>query len=161
MPYANNKGTNQPAHPRSLISILVVRCLDSIIPILAKSKISRLASFCSWAGRFESYLVANPKDRFSHDMAQIMWWWLCSRCLRCRVLLTWSIAAVSLRIQTPRLHGREPCSAGSSQVVFLWDLPLSSHLLDLLGSNWVNNLDGPLKPKLKKKWKKRTISNAY
>ena len=42
MPYANNKGTDQPAHPRSLISAFVVRCLDSIIPVLAKSKFSRL-----------------------------------------------------------------------------------------------------------------------
>ena len=31
MPYANNKGTDQPAHPRSLISAFIVRCLDSII----------------------------------------------------------------------------------------------------------------------------------
>ena len=30
-----------------------------------------LASFWSWAGRFESYLVENPEDRFSHDKAQI------------------------------------------------------------------------------------------
>ena len=29
-----------------------------------------LASFCSWADWFESYLVANPEDRFSHDVAQ-------------------------------------------------------------------------------------------
>ena len=43
MPYANNKGADQPAHPRSLISTFDVRCLDSIIPnILAISKISRL-----------------------------------------------------------------------------------------------------------------------
>ena len=42
MPYTNNKGAAQPAHPRSLISTFVVRCLDSIIPILAKSKIPRL-----------------------------------------------------------------------------------------------------------------------
>ena len=35
MPYANNKGTDQPAHPRSLISTFVVRCLDSMICILA------------------------------------------------------------------------------------------------------------------------------
>ena len=32
--YANNKGVNQPAHPHSLISAFVVRCLDSIIPLL-------------------------------------------------------------------------------------------------------------------------------
>ena len=38
MPYANNKGADQPAHPRSLISAFVVRCLDSMISILAKSK---------------------------------------------------------------------------------------------------------------------------
>ena len=40
MPYANNKAADQPVHPRSLISYLVVRYLDSIIPILAKSEIS-------------------------------------------------------------------------------------------------------------------------
>ena len=42
LPYANNKGADQPAHPRSLISSFVVCCLDSIIHILTKSKVSRL-----------------------------------------------------------------------------------------------------------------------
>ena len=42
-------------------------CLDSIIPRLAIARISRLASLCSWAGQFESYLVENPEDRFSRD----------------------------------------------------------------------------------------------
>ena len=41
MPYANNKGADQPAHSRSLISTFVVRCLDSMIRILAISKVSR------------------------------------------------------------------------------------------------------------------------
>ena len=41
MPYANNKGADQPAHPGSLISTFVVRCLDSMICILAISKVSR------------------------------------------------------------------------------------------------------------------------
>ena len=59
MPYANNKGADQPAHQRSLISTFVVRCLVSI-PILAKSKISRLwlvfeAKHAGWK---------NPKDFF-------------------------------------------------------------------------------------------------
>ena len=54
MSYANNKGTDQPAHPHSLISAFVVRCLDSI-PLLDTAKISQ--------GRFESYLVGNSKDR--------------------------------------------------------------------------------------------------
>ena len=44
LPYANNKGADQPVHPHSLINAFVVCCLDSIIhvPILAKSNISRL-----------------------------------------------------------------------------------------------------------------------
>ena len=45
MLYANNKGADQPAHPHSLISTFFVRCLDSIIPVLAKSKISILYLF--------------------------------------------------------------------------------------------------------------------
>ena len=31
-----------------------------------------LASLYSWVGQFESYLVANTEDRFSHDEAQMM-----------------------------------------------------------------------------------------
>ena len=30
-----------------------------------------LASFCSWAGWFEPYLVENPEDTFSRDVAHI------------------------------------------------------------------------------------------
>ena len=41
MPYANNKGADQPAHVRRLISLFVVRCLDSIMPLVSISKISR------------------------------------------------------------------------------------------------------------------------
>ena len=41
MPYANYKGADQPAHPLSLISTFVVRCLDSMICVLAISKVSR------------------------------------------------------------------------------------------------------------------------
>ena len=41
MPYANNKGADQHAHPHSLISTFVVRCLGSIIFILLLSKVSR------------------------------------------------------------------------------------------------------------------------
>ena len=43
MPYADNKGADQLAHPHSLISPLVVRCLDSTIPVLAKIKILSLS----------------------------------------------------------------------------------------------------------------------
>ena len=50
----------------------VICYLDSRIPALAKSKISRLlASLCSWAVWFELYLVANGEDRFSRDEAHM------------------------------------------------------------------------------------------
>ena len=62
MPYANNKGEDQPVHPRSLIRGFFVHCLDS----------KPLASLCSWAGQFESYMVANPEDRFSCDEAHMI-----------------------------------------------------------------------------------------
>ena len=42
MSYANNKGADQPAHPRSLISTFVVRCLDSIMLLDFTSEISIL-----------------------------------------------------------------------------------------------------------------------
>ena len=42
MPYAKNKGADQLAHPRSLISTFVVHCLDSVIPLVSISEISSL-----------------------------------------------------------------------------------------------------------------------
>ena len=41
-PYANNKGADQPAHPRSLITTFFVRCLDIILTLLAIAEISKL-----------------------------------------------------------------------------------------------------------------------
>ena len=38
--FANNTGADQPAHPRSLISALVIRFLESIICKLATGEIS-------------------------------------------------------------------------------------------------------------------------
>ena len=46
---------------KCVFSTFVVRCLHSMICILALSKSFKiLASFCNWAGWFESYLVENP-----------------------------------------------------------------------------------------------------
>ena len=42
MQYANNKEADQPAHPRSLISTFIVRCLDSIILLVFITEISSL-----------------------------------------------------------------------------------------------------------------------
>ena len=38
--FANNKGADQPAHLGSLISVFVIRFLESIISILATSEVS-------------------------------------------------------------------------------------------------------------------------
>ena len=61
----------KPVYARSLTSAFVVHCLDSIIHLLATVEISKLASLIRWADSFESYLGANPEDRFSHDEAQM------------------------------------------------------------------------------------------
>ena len=73
--FANNKGADQPARPRSLISDLVIRFLDSIISELATKEIFIfLASLCSWWDWFESYLVGNPVYRFSCNVAHNKSW---------------------------------------------------------------------------------------
>ena len=80
MPYANNEGADQPAHLRNLISAFVVHCLDSKINLVSRFKISSLylssvdaqASLCVLVT-----LVANPKDRFSRDVAHIFLTVLC------------------------------------------------------------------------------------
>ena len=71
MSYANNKGADQPAHPRSLISAFVVRCLDSIISLDSISEISSLylASVAEQAGLSLTW-SQSPEDTFSHDEAQ-------------------------------------------------------------------------------------------
>ena len=55
----------------SLISAFVVRCLDSITPILAKSKISRLQLVCvaEQAGSSLTWFHT-PENNFSHDLGQ-------------------------------------------------------------------------------------------
>ena len=50
----------------SLISTFIVRYLDCSCYI---RNFKPLASLWSWAKRFESYMVAHPEDRFSHDEA--------------------------------------------------------------------------------------------
>ena len=71
MPDANNKGADQPAHLRSLISAFIVRCLDSIIPLVSISAISRL-QLVLVAAQAGLSLVANPEDMFSRDVAQVL-----------------------------------------------------------------------------------------
>ena len=72
MSYANNKGADQPAHPCSLISAFVVRCLDSVISLVSVTKISSLmlASVAEQAGLSLTW-SETPEDTFCHDEAQI------------------------------------------------------------------------------------------
>ena len=65
MSYANNKETDQPVLPRSLISTFVVHCLDSIICLVSVSKISSLylASVAVQAGLCLTWLQT-PKIGF-------------------------------------------------------------------------------------------------
>ena len=64
----NNKGPDQPAHPRSLISNFVVCFLRRIITRLASSekKINFHSSLLSRRDWFETRFVGNREDRFSH-----------------------------------------------------------------------------------------------
>ena len=68
--YANNKDADQPANPRSLISVFVIRCLDSVITVVSITEISRLrrASVAEQAGLSLPW-SQNPEDRFSRVVA--------------------------------------------------------------------------------------------
>ena len=70
MSYANNKGADQPARPRSLISAFVVRCLDSVMPLVSVTKISSLmlASVAAQAGLSLTW-SETPEDTFCRVVA--------------------------------------------------------------------------------------------
>ena len=78
MSYANNKGADQPAHPRSLIDAFVVRCLDSVMSLVSVTKVPSplLASVASVASVAEQSSLSltwseTPEDTFSHDKAHL------------------------------------------------------------------------------------------
>ena len=72
MSYANNKGADQPAQPRSLISTFVVHCLHSIISLDSTAEISRLllAFVAAQAGLCLAW-SETPEDTFCRVMAHI------------------------------------------------------------------------------------------
>ena len=70
MSYANNKGADQPALSRSLISTFVVRCLDSVMSLVPVTKISSLM-LASVAVQSSLTWSETPEDTFSHDEAHI------------------------------------------------------------------------------------------
>ena len=72
MSYANNRGADQPAHPRSLISAFVVRCIGSIISLNSIVEISRLylASVAAQVGLCLAW-SETPEDTFCRVVAQL------------------------------------------------------------------------------------------
>ena len=98
MPYTNNKGADQPVHPRSLINTFIVRCLDSMICILAISKVSRfyLASLAEQAGLNLTWSQISI-DTFSYFsvcavliIGCLLWAWMncLYNCCSCSILHT-------------------------------------------------------------------------
>ena len=100
MPYANNKGADQPAHGRSLISAFVVRCLDSIIPLVSISEISSLCLVCMTAQTNLSLPWSQtPKTGF------LMTWLNYKRIvITCSVLCSRRIYWISEAAMLPQLH---------------------------------------------------------
>ena len=72
MSYVNNKGADQPLHPRSLINAFIVRCLDTIISLDSIAEISRLklASVAAQAGLCPAW-SETPEDTFWRVVAHI------------------------------------------------------------------------------------------
>ena len=56
---------NEPRHEKTCL------CYMRTTKAQISLRIKTLASFWSWASRFESYLVGNPEDRLSRDEAQL------------------------------------------------------------------------------------------
>ena len=67
-----NKDADQLRGNREADQRLCFRYMDSTIPLLSKSEISKtLTIFCGCTARFVSDLVGNPEDRFSHNEAHM------------------------------------------------------------------------------------------
>ena len=72
MSYGNNKGADQSAHPRSLVSAFVIRCLDNVMFLVSVTKISSLMlPFVAEQANLSLTLSETPEDTFSHDEAHV------------------------------------------------------------------------------------------
>ena len=69
--HSNNKGADQPAHLRSLISAFIIHSVEFNCWSCYMPNFNILASLCSWEGWIESYPVENPEGRFSCVKANI------------------------------------------------------------------------------------------
>ena len=102
MSYANNKGADQTAHPRSLISAFIVRCLDSIISLNSIAEISRLqlASVAAQAGLCLAW-SETPEDTFCRVVAPIL---ILSHCSDPSLILSSSLQNVLFRMHLTKRH---------------------------------------------------------
>ena len=103
LPHANNKGADQPAHLRSLISAFVVRCLDSIISLASVTKISSLmlASVADQAGLSLTW-SETPKTGFLVTRLKLFQY--------STFTTGWKMRVIGLSIQP----GLEPTTSGSA-----------------------------------------------
>ena len=85
MSYANNKGADQPAHLRSLISACDDGCLDSVMTLVSVTKISSLmlASVAEQASLSLTW-SETAEDRFSHDEAHMKQYCIVSPKIICK-----------------------------------------------------------------------------
>ena len=99
MPYANNKGADQPAHPRSLISAFIVHCLDSIILLVSISEISSLylvsvtaqtGLSLPWSETLKTGFLAT---RLIFQYCSVLWLMLIRVCFK---RLRWAIVQLSI-----------------------------------------------------------------
>ena len=122
MPYANNKGADQSAHRRNLISTLVFRFLDSIMPLVSVSEILRLylVSVAEQAGLCLTWSQTPKTDfllmRLIHD-AHIYLFPSFSNICACRTFRSFPFVHIVFR--RVRLHcsstTRTGCGSGTGQ----------------------------------------------
>ena len=66
--HADRENSDQTGRMPRLIWVFAGRTLILLVLSCRGSN----PKFCSWTGQFESYLIANPEDRLSHDVADIV-----------------------------------------------------------------------------------------
>ena len=70
MSYANSKDADQPAHPHSLISAIVVHCLDSVMSLVSVTKnLSLMLASVAEQASLNLTWSETPEDTFSHEEA--------------------------------------------------------------------------------------------
>ena len=76
MSYANNKGADQPAHPRSQTCAFVVRYLDSVMCVMSLVSVTKISSLMlasvAEQGNLSLAWSETPEDTFCRVVAHIL-----------------------------------------------------------------------------------------